>query len=70
MPLRVRYRPNDLSEGVVEEIMEADSWRVEEDGSVTLSRNWEHEDGVIKKHKVGVLRPGCWDLVVVMEEAE
>jgi hypothetical protein len=55
---------------VVEEIMEADSWRVEEDGSVTLSRNWEHEDGVIKKHKVGVLRPGCWDLVVVMEEAE
>lgn len=70
MPVRVRYKPTDLSEGVVEVIAEADDYKLYDTGEVVLLELWEDEDGTTKRRHVGVLRPGAWESVVIMAEAE
>lgn len=70
MPVRVRYKPTDLSEGVVELILEADDYRLGEAGEVILFEVWEDDDeGKAKRQRVGLLRPGCWDSVVILTTA-
>lgn len=67
MTVRVRYKPNDLSEGVVEEIEEANSYVRHEDDSLEL--RWVWDEGSHRKYrKVGSVRKGTWDSIVIVED--
>ena len=70
MPVRVRYKPTDLSEGVVEVIAEADDYKMGDTGEVVLYEVWQDDDeDKPKRQRVGLLAPGSWESVVVLTEA-
>ena len=71
MPIRVRYKANDLSEGVVETISEANAFEVQEDNTLRLLERWtDEETEKIRQRCVGVVKWDRWDSVVVLEEAD
>lgn len=72
MAVRVRYKANDLSEGAVEVIPEANDYRILPDNSLELRYVYEDEDDKRKFHAVGTIHPDRWDAVVIedMEETE
>lgn len=71
MPVRVRYKPTDLSEGVVETIPEADDYQLYDTGEVVLFETWVDEGTEkVRRRHVGVLPPGAWDSVVIMADIE
>ena len=73
MAVRVRYRANELSEGVVEDILEANSFRIHEDNTLSLRKTWvvKCKDGKrrSKCKVVGEVHRDRWDSVVVLETA-
>lgn len=68
MTVRVRYRANDLSEGVVEEIPWANQWEVLADDTLILLDVYDDDDGKKRKRKVGSVHRERWDSVVVIDE--
>ena len=74
MAVRVRYRANDLSEGAVEEILEANSFHVHEDNTLELRETWVviDKDGQRRTRcrVVGEVHRDRWDSVVVLETAD
>ena len=74
MAVRVRYRANDLSEGAVEEILEANNFYVHEDNTLELRETWvvKDKDGQRRQkcRVVGEIHPNRWDSVVVLESAD
>lgn len=71
MTVRVRYRANDLSEGVVEEIPWANNWEVAEDNTLYLLDVFiDDETEKRVKRKVGVVHQERWDSVCLVEEEE
>lgn len=71
MTIRVRYRPLELSAGVVEDL-DADSYVVLDDNTVELRRTTSTDEttGKSKYRVVGHLHPERWDKIEVFEEAE
>lgn len=74
MTVRVRYRSNDLSEGVVEDVPEANAYRVLPDNTLELRCVWvdPESDEPNKRHvtTVGVVHQDRWESAVVREEAD
>ena len=74
MTVRVRYRSNELSEGVVEDILEANSFHVHEDNSLELRETWfvKSKDGKRRSRcrLVGEVHRDRWDSVIVLETAD
>jgi hypothetical protein len=74
MTVRVRYRANDLSEGAVEEILEANSFHVHEDNTLELRETWVVKDKNGQRGQrysvVGEVHRDRWDSVVVLETAD
>ena len=64
--LRVRYRPTDLGEGGLVEVLDVDRWTVLEDHSVKLYRLTKAG----KRKVVGTLHPDRWDSLVEVREVE
>ena len=73
MVVRVRYRANELSEGVVEDILEANTFHVHEDNTLELRETWvvKGKDGKRRSRckVVGEVHRDRWDSVVVLETA-
>lgn len=66
MAVRIRYRPNELGEqGVVEVLTEPDSYTVDEDNTVRL---YLHVNG--KKVPCGFIHGGRWDSIVTVADVE
>jgi hypothetical protein len=74
MAVRVRYRANDLSEGVVETIDEANAFHIHEDNTLELRESWDEtrSDGttVTRYMVVGEIHRDRWDSVVVLDHAD
>ena len=74
MAVRVRYRANDLSEGAVEEILEANTFLIHEDDTLELRETWvvKDKDGQRRERfrVVGEVHRDRWDSVVVLETAD
>lgn len=74
MAVRVRYRANELSEGVVEDILEANNFRVHEDNTLELRETWavKGKDGKRRSRcrVVGEVHRDRWDSVVVLETSD
>ncbi len=73
MPVRVRYRANELSEGVVEDIVEANTFLIHDDNTLELRESWvvKGKDGKRRSRSkvVGEVHRDRWDSVVVLEAA-
>jgi hypothetical protein len=73
MAVRVRYRASELSEGVVEEILEANAFLIHEDNTLELRESWVEEDKDGRRRSrskvVGEVHRDRWDSVVVLETA-
>ena len=74
MTVRVRYRSNELSEGVVEDILEANSFHVHQDNTLELRESWfvKGKDGKrrLRFKVVGKVHRDRWDSVVGLETAD
>lgn len=65
MPIRVRYRGTDLTEGVVEVIEEANGFEEKDNGSIALHETWVDEDtGKDQYWVMGSIAAGRWESVV------
>lgn len=70
MPVRVKYRRTELSEGEHETFERADHYEIAEDNTVLLFEHWTDEDtGKAKKRQVGAVHPERWESVIVVESA-
>jgi hypothetical protein len=74
MAVRVRYRANDLSEGVVETIDEANAFHIYDDNTLELRESWDDSRGdgttVTRYMVVGEIPRDRWDSVVVLDHAD
>ena len=61
----MRYTANDLSEGAIDVFGEADGWREDEDGNIVLTEEYENEEGEIRKRRVGLIKAGRWESVMI-----
>jgi len=73
MAVRIRYRANELSEGIVEEIHEANAFHVHEDNTLELRETSTVKDNEGKRRTrtrvVGEVHPDRWDSIVLLENA-
>lgn len=74
MAVRLRYRANELSEGVVEDILEANNFHVHEDNTLELRETWalKGKDGKRRSRYrvVGEVHRDRWDSIVVLETSD
>jgi hypothetical protein len=72
--IRVRYRANELSEGVVETFHEANAFHIHEDNTLELREAWVEEGRDGKRRDryrvVGEIHRDRWDSVVVQNTAD
>lgn len=70
MPVRVKYRRTELSEGEHETFERPDQYEITDDNTVLLFEHWTDEDtGKAKKRQVGAVHPERWESVLVVESA-
>jgi hypothetical protein len=74
MAVRVRYRANDLSEGVVETFHEANAFHIHEDNTLELRESWVEKGNDGKRRSwyrvVGEIHHDRWDSVVLLDTAD
>lgn len=70
MPVRVKYRRTELSEGEHETFERANAYEIADDNTILLYERWlDEESGKRKKVQVGAVSPLHWESVVVVERA-